>query len=193
MPGARAGLAACWACAARAAPPVRRAARRMLVVDNEEADRELLVQLLEPLGFELRTAASGHDCLDLLAAGYQPDAILMDLAMPGIDGWETIRRCARSRVPPQPCAGMAIVSANAFDKGWTTTWASAPKTSSSSPCATASCWTGWSAAGLQWLDRPRPPARSRAEPDHRHAQAGPAAQQLAPCGEVVAWVTTAAS
>jgi CheY-like chemotaxis protein len=66
--------------------------RRVLVVDNEEADRELLLRLLRPLGFDLCTAASGHDALDLLATGYRPDAILMDLAMPGIDGWETIRR-----------------------------------------------------------------------------------------------------
>ncbi|HXD42888.1 MAG TPA: ATP-binding protein [Ramlibacter sp.] len=117
------------------------ARRKILVVDNEEADRELLVQLLQPLGFELRTAASGHDALDLLAAGLQPDAILMDLAMPGIDGWETIRRLRRlERVkaitaagPPQggeaPSGGsalhevksvgarIAVVSANAFDKG----------------------------------------------------------------------------
>jgi CheY-like chemotaxis protein len=88
------------------------------VVDNEETDRELLVKLLQPLGFELRSAASGHDCLDLLAAGYLPDVILMDLAMPGIDGWETIRRLrvllADSPYPP-PC--VAIVSANAFDRG----------------------------------------------------------------------------
>lgn len=88
--------------------------RRLLVVDNEEADRELLVALLEPLGFELRTAASGHDALDLLAAGLQPDAILMDLAMPGIDGWETLRRIRRM---PHVQARVAIVSANAFDKG----------------------------------------------------------------------------
>jgi len=88
--------------------------RRVLVVDNEEADRELLVNLLQPLGFELRTAASGHDCLDLLAAGYQPDVIFMDLAMPGIDGWETIRRL---RALGNKQAQIAIVSANAFDKG----------------------------------------------------------------------------
>jgi signal transduction histidine kinase/CheY-like chemotaxis protein/purine-cytosine permease-like protein len=88
--------------------------RKVLVVDNEEADRELLVQLLEPLGFELRTAASGHDALDLLAAGLKPDAILMDLAMPGIDGWETIRRLRRLG---QVEAKVAVVSANAFDKG----------------------------------------------------------------------------
>jgi CheY-like chemotaxis protein len=90
------------------------ARRKILVVDNEEADRELLVQLLEPLGFELRTAASGHDALDLLAAGLMPDAILMDLAMPGIDGWETIRRLRRLGHVE---AKVAVVSANAFDKG----------------------------------------------------------------------------
>jgi signal transduction histidine kinase/CheY-like chemotaxis protein/purine-cytosine permease-like protein len=95
--------------------------RRILVVDNEEADRDILVSLLQPLGFEIRTAVSGHDCLDLLAAGLQPHVILMDLAMPGIDGWETIRRLralgdsTTSLQPAQP--QIAIVSANAFDKG----------------------------------------------------------------------------
>ncbi len=101
-----------------AAPPLPRrgylgARRRILVVDNEEADRELLVHLLEPLGFELRTAASGHDALDLVAAGLAPDAIFMDLAMPGIDGWETIRRV---RQLGQHGTRIAVVSANAFDK-----------------------------------------------------------------------------
>ena len=87
--------------------------RRILVVDNEEPDRELLVQLLEPLGFELRQAASGHDALDLLATGYRPHVIFMDLAMPGIDGWETLRRVRQMHLPNVQCA---IVSANAFDK-----------------------------------------------------------------------------
>ena len=87
--------------------------RRVLVVDNEEADRDLLVQLLEPLGFELRVASSGHDCLDLLAAGYVPHVILMDLAMPGIDGWETLRRI---RASAHTGIQLAVVSANAFDK-----------------------------------------------------------------------------
>jgi CheY-like chemotaxis protein len=117
-------------------------AASILVVDNEEADRELLVQLLEPLGFELRTAASGHDALDLLAAGYSPTSILMDLAMPGIDGWETCAACGswstlRARV--------AIVSANAFDKGLDNDAGIRPRISSSSRCATPNCSTGWSA------------------------------------------------
>lgn len=93
--------------------------RQLLVIDNEEADRDLLVHLLQPLGFELRTAASGHDGLDLLAAGYRPHAVFVDLAMPGIDGWETIRR-ARALLGASRGAAhetvFAVVSANAFDK-----------------------------------------------------------------------------
>ena len=88
--------------------------RRLLVVDNEEADRDLLGHVLAPLGFELRSAASGHDALDLIAAGYRPDAMFVDLAMPGIDGWETIRRARKLGLTG---ASVAIVSANAFDKG----------------------------------------------------------------------------
>ncbi len=111
-----------------ARPPLARlgyagARRRVLVVDNEEADRGLLVSVLQPLGFELRQAESGEDCLAKLRAwrngegggeGWRPDAIFMDLAMPGIDGWETLRRIRREALGP---AALAIVSANAFDKG----------------------------------------------------------------------------
>ena len=88
---------------------------RVLVVDNEEADRDLLVDVLAPLGFELRTAASGHDALDLVAAGFRPDAMFVDLAMPGIDGWETVRRARGFDTALAPRC-VAIVSANAFDK-----------------------------------------------------------------------------
>ena len=88
--------------------------RRILVVDNEEADRMLLADLLQPLGFIIDTAASGEDGLARLAAGLQPDAIFMDLAMPGIDGWETIRRLRAQGLSQAP---LAVVSANAFDQG----------------------------------------------------------------------------
>jgi signal transduction histidine kinase/CheY-like chemotaxis protein/purine-cytosine permease-like protein len=104
---------------AASTPRVRRGyegeRRRLLVVDNEETDRELLVHLLAPLGFELRTAASGHDALDLLAAGFRPHAMFVDLAMPGIDGWETLRRAQGFGMGGAGSA-VAIVSANAFDK-----------------------------------------------------------------------------
>ncbi|MEO5688131.1 MAG: ATP-binding protein [Burkholderiaceae bacterium] len=104
------------------APAVRRrtgyvgARRRVLVVDNEEVDRELLRQLLEPTGFIVAQASSGEAALAWLRAHQAdapPDAILMDLAMPGIDGWETIRRLRAAGLSDAP---VAIVSANAFDR-----------------------------------------------------------------------------
>ena len=86
--------------------------RRVLIVDNEEVDRSLLVSMLAPLGFELGEAASGHECLATVA-DFRPDAVLMDLAMPGIDGWATIRAMRAQGLSQAP---VAIVSGNAFDR-----------------------------------------------------------------------------
>ena len=90
--------------------------RRVWVVDNEEADRGLLVRILEPLGFEVSTFASGVACLAQLRAcppAQQPHALFMDLAMPGLDGWATLRAIRSGGLSQAPAA---IVSANAFDK-----------------------------------------------------------------------------
>lgn len=87
--------------------------QRILVVDNERTDRELLVNVLAPLGFQVAQAASGLDALELIPV-FQPHLVFMDLAMPGIDGWETIRRIRRQGLTRAP---LAIISANAFEKG----------------------------------------------------------------------------
>ena len=71
--------------------------RHVLVVDNEQTDRELLLSLLEPLGFVLRVAASGHDALDLLACGYNPDVVLLDLPCPASMAGRPCAVSARSR------------------------------------------------------------------------------------------------
>ena len=90
--------------------------RRIWVVDNEEADRGLLVRILEPLGFEVTPLPSGVACLSLLRLcppAQLPDALFMDLAMPGLDGWATLRAIQQEGLSQAPAA---IVSANAFDK-----------------------------------------------------------------------------
>ena len=90
--------------------------RRIWVVDNEEADRGLLVRVLEPLGFEVTSLASGVECVALLRncpMPQMPHALFMDLAMPGLDGWATLRAIREGALSDAPAA---IVSANAFDK-----------------------------------------------------------------------------
>ena len=111
LPGAR-GAAVAQEVTRAARVGYRGPRRRILVVDNEEVDRALLASVLEPLGFELLQAASGHQCLEIVSA-FRPDAVLMDLAMPGIDGWATIRAMRAQRLTDAP---VAIVSGNAFDK-----------------------------------------------------------------------------
>jgi len=87
--------------------------RRILVVDNEKVDRDMLQSILEPLGFVVEQAASGYEALQVIPR-FAPHLVFMDLGMPGIDGWETIRRIRQQRLTE---AHIAILSANAFDKG----------------------------------------------------------------------------
>jgi signal transduction histidine kinase/purine-cytosine permease-like protein len=87
--------------------------RRILVVDNEKVDRDLLQNVLEPLGFVVEQAASGYEALQAIPR-FAPHLVFMDLGMPGIDGWETIRRIRQQQLTE---AHIAIFSANAFDKG----------------------------------------------------------------------------
>ena len=74
---------------------------RILAVDDDPSIRRLLRSVLTP-EFEFRGVASGEAALECLAA-WQPDLVLLDIVMPGIDGYETCRRIkAGSRaLPPQ--------------------------------------------------------------------------------------------
>ena len=64
--------------------------KRILIVEDVELNRDLLVQLLEE-EYELLTAADGAAGVEL-ARRERPDLILMDLSLPVIDGWEATRR-----------------------------------------------------------------------------------------------------
>ena len=79
--------------------PAQRGAR-LLVVDDEPVILELLAGALRFAGFDVLTAATGAEALRAAAAG-QPDLILLDVMMPGCDGFEVIRRIHDSgpRIP----------------------------------------------------------------------------------------------
>jgi len=64
--------------------------KKILIVEDVEYNRELLVQLLED-DYEVLTAADGAAGIEA-AARHRPDLILMDLSLPGVDGWEATRR-----------------------------------------------------------------------------------------------------
>lgn len=66
-------------------------ARSILVVDDVELNRTLLSDMLKPLGFEVLHASDGAQALERVQAS-PPDLILMDLAMPVMDGLEATRR-----------------------------------------------------------------------------------------------------
>jgi two-component system response regulator MprA len=67
----------------------------VLVVDDERAVRESLRRALELEGYHVELAADGQEALDRLATNGEPDAMILDILMPGIDGLEVCRRVRR--------------------------------------------------------------------------------------------------
>lgn len=84
----------------------------IMVVDDNEVQRDLVRELLAPLGFTVITAATGRECL-ALAEQHNPNLILLDIAMPEMDGWQVAQRLRRQ--PPRERPAILILSANAID------------------------------------------------------------------------------
>ena len=74
---------------------------KILVVDDERAVRESLRRALELEGYEIELAEDGRRALSLLQEEEQaqPDAVILDVLMPGVDGLEVCRRLRRSGNP----------------------------------------------------------------------------------------------
>ncbi len=154
--------------------------RRILVVDNEKVDRDLLQNVLEPLGFVVEQAASGEEALQAIPL-FAPHLVFMDLGMPGIDGWETLRRIRRHTLTD---AHLAVLSANAFDKGLDNDAGIAPDDFIIKPLRVNELldWLGRKLQ-LEWVtaDRPPPPAAPREPPP----LIPPAEEHLAALNELI--------
>lgn len=79
-----------------AAEPVTAEGRRILVLDDDESVRQVLVETLRARGYVVFQAASGEEALDALAE-IDPDLLVLDFLMPGLNGAEVARRARQMR------------------------------------------------------------------------------------------------
>jgi CheY-like chemotaxis protein len=60
---------------------------RVLIIEDDEAISEAIASLLEDCGYSASRAADGRRGLEALRSGTKPSLILLDMAMPGMNGW----------------------------------------------------------------------------------------------------------
>ena len=86
---------------------------RILLVEDNELNRDMLSRRLMRRGYEVDLAEDGKEGL-LKAGAENPDLILLDLSLPGMDGWEVLRRLKQnprmSRIPVMALTAHALVT-----------------------------------------------------------------------------------
>ena len=91
----------------------------MLLVDDSQFFRNMLVPLLAAAGFAVTSAASAEEALGLLRDGKRFDAVVTDIEMPGMDGFELTSAVRQDpRTASLPVIGLSSqVSASAVERG----------------------------------------------------------------------------
>jgi two-component system response regulator len=82
--------------------------REILVVEDDDAIRNLVTEVLEDGGYAVRGATNGAEALEQLRQS-RPDLIVLDLMMPVMDGWTFVEQCRRM----QFCGDVPIVVTSA--------------------------------------------------------------------------------
>jgi signal transduction histidine kinase/CheY-like chemotaxis protein len=106
------------ATAIKTKPPTRRVialqpnqpSYRLLIVDDRSDNRQLLIKLLNPLGFEIKEATNGIEAIELWSS-WEPHLIFMDMRMPVMDGYEATQRI-KSTTQGQATAIVALSASN---------------------------------------------------------------------------------
>ncbi len=92
----------------------------ILVVDDDDI-RQLVAELLRLTGYGAVTAGSGRDAIEVLDGGLRPDMVLLDVQMPVLDGWDTLREIRASEVHGALPVVLCTVKSGPVDTalGWT--------------------------------------------------------------------------
>jgi CheY-like chemotaxis protein len=78
----------------------------ILIAEDYDDNRELLRLLLAGANYDVREARNGQECLDL-ACENPPDLIMVDLSMPGLDGWEVFKALKENSLTAHiPCVAV---------------------------------------------------------------------------------------
>lgn len=85
--------------------------KKILIVEDNPVNIDIFEEILEE-GYELLTALNGEEALKVINE-FNPDAVLLDVMMPGIDGYEVCRRIREK--PDFRSTGIVMVSARAMD------------------------------------------------------------------------------
>ena len=72
---------------------------KILIADDEQLMRQLVIDFLKPEGYEILEASDGKEALDIYDKEH-PDLILLDVMMPGYDGWTVCREIRRESTVP---------------------------------------------------------------------------------------------
>ena len=93
----------------------------ILVVDDDPDIRQLVAELLRLSSYDAVTASSGVEAIERLARGERPSLVLLDVQMPELDGWETLRRIRADAALDGLPVVLCTVKSSATDTalGWT--------------------------------------------------------------------------
>ena len=89
----------------------------VLIVEDSESELLQMVEMVKALGHEVLAARSGEEGVTL-AVNQQPDAILMDVVMPGVNGFQATRQIKHSAQTKHIPVILASVKSQAVDIAW---------------------------------------------------------------------------
>jgi CheY-like chemotaxis protein len=85
--------------------------KRVLVVDDDDTIRMAVAEVLDDEGYEVITATNGAEALEQVRTA-RPDAVVLDLMMPVMNGWEFMEACRKD----ERCDGTPVLVMSAYRK-----------------------------------------------------------------------------